>query len=138
MPSKIVANEGVGINLPVYRFNTFLGHYQGFSVAVEISVKFLRETLHTNKVFLIFLRKKLKKFSSQSSFRIIIKKIFTFKVSVPVIWLDEPAFIIIYYPTVIINPDIKTSLQELNSKNFGKISRNFTKKLRFLRFFWIF
>ena len=61
MPSKIVANERVGINLPVYRFNAFLGHYQGFSVAVEISVKFLRETLHTNKVFLIFLRKKLKK-----------------------------------------------------------------------------
>ena len=50
-----------------------------------------------------------------------------FKGLVPVIWLDEQAFIIIYYPTVIINPDIKTSLQELNSKNFGKISRNFTK-----------
>ena len=68
MPSKIVANEVVGINLPVYRFNAFLGHYQGFSAAVEISVKFLRETLHTNQVFLIFLRKKLKKFSSQGGF----------------------------------------------------------------------
>ena len=33
---------------------------------MEISVKFLRETLHTNKVFLIFLRKKLKKFSSRA------------------------------------------------------------------------
>jgi len=33
MPSKIVANEQIGINLPVYRFNAFLGHYQGFSVA---------------------------------------------------------------------------------------------------------
>jgi len=44
MPSKIVANERVGINLPDYRFNAFLGHYQGFSVAVEISVKFLEET----------------------------------------------------------------------------------------------
>jgi len=33
MPSKIVANERVGINLPVYRFNAFLGHYQGFSAA---------------------------------------------------------------------------------------------------------
>jgi len=32
MPSKIVANEQIGINLPVYRFNAFLGHYQGFSV----------------------------------------------------------------------------------------------------------
>ena len=61
MPSKIVANEGVGINLPVYRFNAFLGHYQGFSVAVEISVKFLEETLHTDKVFLIFCEEKLKK-----------------------------------------------------------------------------
>jgi len=50
-----------------------------------------------------------------------------FKVSVPVIWLDEPAFIIIYYSTIIIKSDIKTSLQELTSKNFGKISRNFTK-----------
>ena len=70
MPSKIVANERVGINLPVYRFNAFLGHYQGFSAAMEISVKFLRETLHTNRVFLIFLRKKLKKLSPQDSFRI--------------------------------------------------------------------
>jgi len=35
----------------------------------EISVKFLRETLHTNKVFLIFLRKKLKKLSSQDGKR---------------------------------------------------------------------
>jgi len=34
MPSKIVANEVVGINLPVYRFNAFLGHYQGFSAAM--------------------------------------------------------------------------------------------------------
>ena len=50
-----------------------------------------------------------------------------FKGLVPVIWLDEPAFIIIYYSTIIIKSDIKTSLQELTSKNFGKISRNFTK-----------
>ena len=78
MPSKIVANKQIGINLPVYRFNAFLGHYQGFSAAVEISVKFLEETLHTNKVFLIFCEEKLKKLSSQSSFRIIIKKIFIF------------------------------------------------------------
>ena len=26
MPSKIVADEGVGMNLPVYDFNAFLGH----------------------------------------------------------------------------------------------------------------
>ena len=50
-----------------------------------------------------------------------------FKGLVPVIWLDEPAFIIIYYSTIIIKSDIKTSLQELTSKNFGKISRNFTE-----------
>ena len=31
MPSKIVANEGVGMNLPVYDFNAFLGHSRGFS-----------------------------------------------------------------------------------------------------------
>ena len=30
MPSKIVANEGVGMNLPVYDFNAFLGHYRAF------------------------------------------------------------------------------------------------------------
>jgi len=50
-----------------------------------------------------------------------------FKGLVPVIWLDEPAFIIIYYSTIIIKSDIKTSLQELTIKNFGKISRNFTE-----------
>ena len=41
--------------------------------------------------------------------------------------VDEPAFTIIYHSTIIIKSDIKTSLQELTSKNFGKISRNFTK-----------
>ena len=30
MPSKIVADEGVGMNLPVYDFNAFLGHYRAF------------------------------------------------------------------------------------------------------------
>jgi len=30
MPSKIVANEGVGMNLPVHNFNAFLGHSMAF------------------------------------------------------------------------------------------------------------
>ena len=71
MPSKIVANEQIGINLPVYSFQRIFGALSGlFRCYGEISVKFLEETLHTDRVFLIFLRKKLKKLSSQDSFRI--------------------------------------------------------------------
>ena len=37
MLSKIVANEGVGMNLPDYDFNTFLRHSMGFSLVGKLT-----------------------------------------------------------------------------------------------------
>jgi len=37
MLSKIVANEGVGMNLPDYDFNAFLRHSMGFSLVGKLT-----------------------------------------------------------------------------------------------------
>ena len=37
MPSKIVADEGVGMNLPDYDFKAFLGHSMGFFTGRKIN-----------------------------------------------------------------------------------------------------
>jgi len=36
MPSKIIADEWVGMNLPVHNFNAFLGHSMGFLLVGKI------------------------------------------------------------------------------------------------------
>ena len=37
MPTKIVTDEQIGINLPDYDFNAFLGHSMGFSLVGKLA-----------------------------------------------------------------------------------------------------